>query len=118
MKSRDPEKKAENAFVKKVREHGALRRKMNGLGNRAWPDDLIIALNGAHCWLEFKRVGEDLTPLQAEIHRDFAKRGIKVHIVRTVDEGLRAYAEEKSKWQDYRDWLARSSNSARTRKKP
>lgn len=39
-------------------------RKLNGAGNRDWPDRLFLFPNGRHLMIEFKRPGEKLRPSQ------------------------------------------------------
>lgn len=41
-----------------------LHWKMNALGSKGKPDQLFQALWGGYIWIEFKRIGEDPTPLQ------------------------------------------------------
>ncbi len=43
---------------------GYLHWKMNALGNKGKPDQLFLAPHGGYIWVEFKRKGEDPTPLQ------------------------------------------------------
>ena len=73
---------------------GVLSRKMNGSGFRAWPDRAFMPPDMGTpwepcvpvIWVEFKRVGEDLTPAQAELQADLVRRGQRVCTVRTLDE--------------------------------
>ena len=106
MTRRERERDIEAKAVKLLREQGAKVAKLNLLGQRGWPDRLAVAPNGAHCWLEFKKPGEDLTALQAELRRDFGRRGITVHTVRSVMEALLAYDTERQRWQLTRNTLA------------
>lgn len=84
-RARRLEKTAEDAFVKQARAAGYLTRKMNGLGNASWPDQLVIG-NGFSLFIEFKREGEDLTELQADCHRELSRRDQCVYVARTVAE--------------------------------
>jgi len=63
---------------------------MNGLGFRDWPDRLFLPPHGKRSgrrfWAEFKRIGQDLTPSQEEMHADLKARGEEVYTVRTRDE--------------------------------
>jgi hypothetical protein len=113
------EKSIEASACRELRKCNAKVVKLNIMGQRSWPDRLAIAPNGAHCYIEFKRPDEDPTPLQADLHADLAKRGIKVHVAHSEQEALLAYAKEKARWQDVLDTLKerRSSSFAHTRKK-
>lgn len=118
---RPSEHSIESRAVKDLRAGGARVAKLNMMGQRSWPDRLVIALNGAHTYIEFKKPGEDLTPLQAELHQDLARRGITVHVARSVEEALSAYVEETVIWQEFIEWRrrrqVRRSSPARTKKK-
>ncbi|HSB59212.1 MAG TPA: hypothetical protein VLD66_06375 [Methyloceanibacter sp.] len=63
------ERKACDYYVR----HGALTRKLNGMGNRSWPDRLVVGF-GFSFMIEFKRPGFKLTPLQASLHGKLKKR--------------------------------------------
>jgi hypothetical protein len=111
------ERVIENKLRKELIKCGALLAKLNILGQRSWPDRYVIADNGAQMLIEIKRLGEDLTPLQRNLHKKLKRRGVPVYKVYTVAQGLQAYADGRARWQDYLDWKALSSNSARTKKK-
>jgi hypothetical protein len=64
MAKTKPERIAENDNVQYAKRLGCLVRKMNGLGARSWPDRGFWAPNGKHFLIEYKRVGEEPTPLQ------------------------------------------------------
>jgi len=85
------EASAEKSFVAGIKKRGAKSRKLNGLGFRAWPDRLVFGHNGVIMLVEFKRVGEDLTPLQASLHRDFARMGIRVYVFTSATDALAEY---------------------------
>lgn len=66
----------EDSVVRWARAQGCEHRKMNGMGYRAWEDQMFliparISATGrsAVVWIEFKREGEVPTPLQAEHHK-------------------------------------------------
>ena len=62
------EAKAEQRFVKEAKAIGCLCRKLNGSGNRDWPDQLCLVPGGAKLLFEFKREGKDLRPTQQAWH--------------------------------------------------
>lgn len=72
---------------------GCLTRKMNGLGNRSWPDRLIISPNGRVAWIEFKKPGGEATPLQAAFHRKLRDMGHHPIVVDDVAYGKQVIDE-------------------------
>jgi len=51
--------------VRRARKAGWLAIKNGGQGNaRGWPDRLFVFFGSLHAWIEFKRPGGKLTPLQ------------------------------------------------------
>jgi hypothetical protein len=84
---RNVEKRA-NRYAKRK---GMISRKMNGLGFRSWSDRLYLPPKGSRpsapvLWVEFKRLGKDLTVAQAEHHQELEERGQERHVVRTLEE--------------------------------
>ena len=57
---------------------------MNLLGNRSWPDRIIPITNGRTIYIEFKREGGNVTPLQDDCHRYLRELGHEVLV--TSDE--------------------------------
>lgn len=90
---RAPEKVAEKAFVDWARnDQGALTRKMNGLGFRHWPDQLVVKPKARRVlWLEFKREGEDIEPAQKFLFDWLRRLGQRVVVVWSLAEAQRAY---------------------------
>lgn len=81
-----------------ARRRGWLVRKMNGLGFRAWPDRLFLPPRESRAvrfWIEFKRPGGGLTPLQARALDDLAARGEVVHVISTFDDFAHLLEGEK-----------------------
>ncbi len=80
----EQEYKIEDRCVKHAKDHRWASRKMNGLGFRDWPDRLFIPPKGNRTrrpfWVEFKRVGEDATESQANMHADLRSRGETVYM--------------------------------------
>ncbi len=52
-----------------------LHWKMNALGSKGKPDQLFQAPWGGYLWIEFKRMGEDPTPLQRHWAKQIVMRG-------------------------------------------
>lgn len=65
---------------------GAEARKMNGLGAAAWPDRLFILPWGRAVFVEFKREGEPLTPLQKNMQKTLRRLGHACEECRSVAE--------------------------------
>ena len=93
MKRRELERNIEARAVREYVRLGAITRKMNGLGFRAWPDRLVIGL-GFHFWIEFKRVGEECTPLQLDCHKKLRKQGEHVYVCDDSDEAIEIFHRE------------------------
>lgn len=81
------EKNIENAVVKYAKANDCLARKMNGLGFRSWPDRLFVGPSGLCLWVEFKRPGGKVTPLQEAFHLEMLARNVIVHVVESVAGG-------------------------------
>jgi len=76
----------EQAVVDHARKMGVVCRKMNGLGNRAWPDRMFLH-QGKVLFIEFKREGLKPTPLQAKFHAMLQKHDFAVRVVDNVALG-------------------------------
>lgn len=89
-------KHVEQPVLDWCKKRGIMHRKMNGLGFRGWPDRLFILPSGRVVWIEFKRPGGKLTPLQEAIHAKLEALGHHVHVIDTKNAGaetlLRALA--------------------------
>ena len=84
-----PEAKIQKSVIDYARKrHGALCKKMEAgrFGSTGWPDYMI--LNHHHVFfIEFKRPGGALTPLQVHMREAICKLGFKVYLVDDVAEG-------------------------------
>ena len=89
MKAKAPPLEAtiEAAVVKYAKSKGMLVRKMNGLGNRGWPDRMFITKNGDIFWIEFKRKGGKLSPGQETTLQLLGEYRQTIYIVDAVDCG-------------------------------
>lgn len=74
------ERDLEDACVRYSHERGCVTRKMNGRGFRAWPDRLVLFPGNVHEFVEFKKPGEEPTPLQRKLHRMLRRLGHTVHV--------------------------------------
>lgn len=86
------ERDAEGKFCREVKDRGGITRKMNGLGFRSWPDRAVVKPKVKPLlWIEFKRKGEPLTPLQQQCHWMLQRMGQQVITCYTVEQALIAY---------------------------
>lgn len=79
FKIKQKESTIENAFVRKMKAHHILTRKMNGGGFRSWPDRMIV-LYKMTPYIEFKRPGETSTELQEDCHEVLRGLGHPVEV--------------------------------------
>lgn len=86
------ERSIEAACVRHAKVLGALSRKMNGLGFVSWPDRVFTqppwclnTLTPSVWWVEFKRPGEPLTPLQRSTHRKLKRCRCDVSVFDDVE---------------------------------
>ena len=77
----------ETAFAEAMKTIGVVTLKLNILGNRGWPDRLVILPEGRTVFIEFKIPGAELEPLQKFQH-DTLRR--LEHKVMTFDNAERA----------------------------
>lgn len=72
----------EKAYIRKMKTSGikVKIKKMNGEGNRSWPDRMIMAHPGVALFIEFKRPGESATELQADTHEELRSLGFPVEV--------------------------------------
>jgi hypothetical protein len=84
------EKDIENKVTKIAKREGWMTRKMNGLGNRSWPDRLYISPEGRIVWIEFKRPDGALSEGQKALIDDLRLFKQSVFVCYSVEEGLHA----------------------------
>lgn len=65
-------------------------RKLNGGGQRGWPDRLVCLPGGAIVFLEFKRPGGDVRPDQFLVVTELRKLGCLVAVVQSTEEAMHA----------------------------
>lgn len=64
--------------------------KINGMGARSRPDRQFMIPGGKPFWIEFKRPGEGLTPLQADTIAKMLRNGYDVEVHDDPEEAKRA----------------------------
>lgn len=87
------EASVENRCVAEMKALGWLGRKMNGMGYKSWPDRLFIPPKKKPklkpFWVEFKRLGQKPTALQALMHEDLRSRGETVYVIDNYEDFTR-----------------------------
>lgn len=98
MKSRKPlEASIERSFCNYVKERGGLTKKLDltgGWGASAWPDRLVVGPFGVQFYIEFKREGGKVTPLQEDMHRQLRKLGQKVFVFYNAKDAIAEYERQ------------------------
>lgn len=82
------EKDIEKAIVKKAKAMGCLALKINGLGQRSWPDRLFIRPDGHVIWIEVKRPGGVLSEGQKAMIDDLREHKQSVFVCYSVEDAL------------------------------
>jgi hypothetical protein len=83
------ERHIEQRVVKWARQHMRVK-KMNGLGDRSWPDRMFMIPGGKPFFIEFKRPGNKPTPLQEHTIRGLKEHGYDVEVHDDSDQAIRA----------------------------
>lgn len=91
------ESSIERAACRRIKQLGGITRKMNGFGNRAWPDQLVLGPFNTCIFIEFKRPGAKLTPLQDYLHRKLKLMGHTVAVFSSVEEAVEFYKTKCAK---------------------
>lgn len=65
-------------------------RKLNGGGQRGWPDRLVCLPGGVTVFIEFKRPGGDVRPDQRLVITELRKLGCLVAVIETTEEAVYA----------------------------
>jgi hypothetical protein len=86
------EKVTEQAVLRwvKLRWPGMKIRKMNGMGMRSWPDRCFFIPGGKPFFIEFKRLGEEPTKLQAQTIKELVEDGYDVEIHDSAEDAKKA----------------------------
>ena len=71
---------------------GWISRKIAYVGRRGCPDRLFVG-HGQVVFMELKRPGKSPDPLQAREHRRFAERGVTIHVIEDIEEGISVLRE-------------------------
>jgi len=77
------ESQLERACAKLAKEHKCILLKIQG--TKGYPDRLLLTPNGHLLFVEFKRPGQSLRPLQKHILQDLVLRGFPAEEVDSVE---------------------------------
>lgn len=80
------ESDVEKAFKDKAEEKGCLLLKITPDGEAGWPDRLLLLPGGITCFIEFKRPGETLRPLQERRKSQLNRLGQLCFVISTLEE--------------------------------
>jgi hypothetical protein len=70
----------EGRLVSNLKRRGIETLKLNVVGNRGWPDRLILLQGGKPLLAELKRPGESLRPLQEHVHARLRGLGYEIAV--------------------------------------
>jgi hypothetical protein len=80
------ERDLERYFSAQCKKHKIITLKLHVRFARGWPDRIVALENGEVLWVELKRPGGVLSPLQVKVHSDLDTLGHKVHVVYSKEE--------------------------------
>jgi len=75
------ERDLEGYFAKQCKKKGLMTLKLNVRFSRGWPDRIVVLENGQVMWVELKRPGGKLSPLQVKVHLELHKWKQEVYVV-------------------------------------
>jgi hypothetical protein len=75
---RPRESSIEASFVHVLKRHGLTTLKLNVSGQRGYPDRLVLLSGGRAVFVELKRPGGKLRPLQEHVHGQLKALGFQV----------------------------------------
>lgn len=79
------ENKIEIELRKQVEEIGGKAFKFSSINNNGVPDRLVL-IKGQCYFVELKRPGEKLRPLQKVVRKRFQKLGFKVYVIDSIEK--------------------------------
>lgn len=80
------EKQIERRFCNRIRDSGGLSWKFTSPGNAGVPDRIVLFPQSKICFVELKRPGGKVRPLQAKVHKTLRKFGFPVYVISTYAE--------------------------------
>lgn len=82
------ERTVERRFCLLCKQHGLMQRKLQDLGNRAYPDRTVYLGDGRTCCVELKRPGEKPSKEQLGLHEELRSLGIPVGWFDNADKAI------------------------------
>lgn len=79
------ERDLEAYFTKQCKKHGIMSLKLNVRFSRGWPDRIVPLENGEVLWVELKRPGGTVSPMQEKVHEQLQMRGHKVFVINSKE---------------------------------
>lgn len=79
------ESRIESELRKRIEEIGGKAFKFSSPGNNGVPDRIIL-YNGGCYFVELKRPGQELKPLQRVMRKKFYTLGFKIYVIDTFDK--------------------------------
>lgn len=75
------ERHLEQYFTAQCKKRKLKTLKLHIRFSRGWPDRLVLARDGKVIWVELKRPGGKVSPLQDKTHKEMAEWGHHVHVI-------------------------------------
>ncbi|HAE92701.1 MAG TPA: hypothetical protein DCG60_08695 [Tissierella sp.] len=79
------ENKVEKYFRDEIKKIGGKAYKFSSPGNNGVPDRIVL-YNGKCYFVELKRPGEDLRPLQKVVKKRFRELGFEVYVIDSIEK--------------------------------
>lgn len=75
------ERDLETYFSRQCKKQNLLTLKLNVRYARGWPDRIVVLPAGNTLWVELKRPGGKVSPLQTKLHKELQSRGHSIHVI-------------------------------------
>jgi len=75
------ERELEGYFARQCKKKGLMTLKLNVRFSRGWPDRIVVLKDGKVMWVELKRPGAKLSPLQVKVHFELNKWNQEVYVI-------------------------------------
>jgi len=75
------ERDLEGYFARQCKKKGLMTLKLNVRFSRGWPDRIVVLKDGKVMWVELKRPGAKLLPLQVKVHFELNKWNQEVYVI-------------------------------------
>jgi len=79
------ERDLEGYFARQCKKKGLMTLKLNVHFARGWPDRIVVLKDGKVMWVELKRPGGKLSPLQVKVHEQLGKLGHFVQVINSKE---------------------------------